>query len=678
MHPEIREMRPGACPKCGMALERATVSLEDGTAAEAADMKRRFWIGAVLTVPVLFLNMRPDGGVISAVLCAPVVFWAGWPFLQRGWDSIRHRSPNMFTLISLGTLAAYFYSLAAILFPGGFPSVLSAGHGHIPLYFEAAAMVTVLVLLGQVLELGARKKTGDALRSLLKLAPTTAFRRAAEGTFQEIPLQDVRVGDVLQVRPGDHVPVDGKVREGKTFVDESMVTGEPVPVSKGPGDGVTAGTVNGSGSFELTAERVGDATLLARIVQSVAGAQRSQAPSQKLADRVSYYFVPAVVGTAIVTFFIWMSFGPEPRLAFAVVSAVSVLIIACPCALGLATPMAVMVAMGRAASAGVLFRNAEALERLASIDVLVVDKTGTLTEGYPRVTAVKPAKGFSEAEVLRWAGALASKSEHPLSSAISQYAGGGAAALEAFESIPGEGVRALFEGRKLALGRDTFVSQTRPDTESIFGVEAGASTHVFLGVEGALAARLSLTDAIKTGTRVALDEMRAQGVQVCMLTGDRLATAKAVASELGIETFVAGILPEEKLSYVRRLQKQGHRVAMAGDGINDAPALSQAEVGIAMGTGSGIALESASVTLIQGDLKGIGRARKVSRAAVRNMKQNLWLAFLYNGLGVPIAAGVLYPFTGILLNPMFAGAAMSLSSVSVIANALRLRRLRVV
>jgi P-type Cu+ transporter len=689
MHPEVVSSSPGSCPKCGMALEPKTFSAEEEPDTEAADMTRRFWVAAVLSFPVFFLGMphlvpglevfaQSDAGRwLAAALATPVVLWCGWPFLERGAQSVRHRSPNMFTLIALGTLSAYLFSLAALVVPGAFPQTLRSAHGQVPLYFEAAALITALVLLGQVLELRARKKTGDALRSLLKLAPSTVLKIAADGSAKEVALAEIHQGDVLRVRPGDRVPVDGKIAQGQSFLDESLVTGEPIPVEKGPGDPVTGGTVNGSGSFDMVAERVGEETLLSRIVQSVAEAQRTKAPSQKLADKISAYFVPAVVLVAAAAFFIWWLAGPEPRLSHALVSAVAVLIVACPCALGLATPMAIMVGMGRAAGLGVLFKNAESLERLASVDTLVVDKTGTLTEGKPKVTSLRPAPGFSESDCLAWAFGLSQKSEHPLSAAIHEFAeakGARAPAITDFQSVPGQGVRAKEGGRELALGRDSFVSRTRPDPDAPFGPELGEATRVFLGVDGELAAVLELSDTIKPSSREALDTLRAQGVRVFMLTGDRLAAAKAVAGTLGISDYKAGVLPEDKIGFVRRLQKEGAKVAMAGDGINDAPALSQAEVGIAMGTGAGVAMESAAVTLVKGDLMGIVRARQVSRATVRNIRQNLFFAFLYNALGVPVAAGVLYPFTGMLLSPMLAGAAMSLSSVSVIGNALRLKR----
>ena len=694
MHPEVRQVGPGSCPKCGMALEPlAPISEEEEPSAELADMTRRFWTGLALTAPILGLEMGgmvlPDvvGRLsvtarlwIQLVLAAPVVLWGGWPFFVRGWQSLVTRSLNMFTLIALGTGAAFGYSVFAVLFPDALPHGMRHG-GAPPVYFEAAAVITTLVLLGQVLELRARSATSGAIRALLGLQPKTARRLRANGVEEDVPLADVQIGDRLRVRPGERVPVDGVVLEGRSAVDESMLTGEPIPVEKGPEARVTAGTVNGTGSFVMHAERVGADTLLAQIVRMVAEAQRSRAPIQRLADQVSAWFVPAVVGVALLTALAWGLFGPEPRLAHALVNAVAVLIIACPCALGLATPMSIMVATGRGAQAGVLIKNAEALETLEKVDTLVVDKTGTLTEGKPRLVSVVAADGVTEREVLAFAAGLERGSEHPLAAAILAGAadrGAPPAEVAEFRSLTGRGVVGVVDGRRVALGNARLLEELglRPGP---LGARAEAlrdegQTVMFLVAGETVAGILGVADPIKPSTPEAIRALRAEGLRVVMLTGDSKVTAKAVARTLGLDDVIAEVLPEQKVEVVRRLQQEGHVVAMAGDGVNDAPALVQADVGIAMGTGTDVAIESADVTLVKGDLRGIVRARRLSRATMRNIRQNLVWAFLYNALGVPVAAGVLYPWFGLLLSPIIASAAMSLSSVSVIANALRLRR----
>ncbi|MEE8270351.1 MAG: heavy metal translocating P-type ATPase [Alphaproteobacteria bacterium] len=697
MHPEIVQEGPGSCPICGMALEPQGIPADDGPNPELIDMSRRFWIGALFTVPVLALEMIEHvpglslrGAIpatatnwIQLVLATPVVLWGGLPFFQRGWASLVSRHLNMFTLIALGTGTAYTYSLVATIMPGIFAAAFRGAAGEVAVYFESAAVITVLVLLGQVLELRARERTGGAIRALLGLAPTTARRVRDDGTDEEVALDAVRAGDRLRIRPGEKVPVDGTVVEGRSAVDESMLTGEPLPVEKAVGDAVTGGTLNGTGGFVMRAERVGDETMLARIVQMVAEAQRSRAPIQGLADRVSGYFVPAVVAVAVVAFVVWALVGPPPALAFALVAAVSVLIIACPCALGLATPMSIMVGVGRGANAGVLIKNAEALERFATIDTLIVDKTGTLTEGKPRVTALVPAAGVDEAALLRLAGSLERSSEHPLAAAIVAAATERAIALTSaddFVSESGKGVRGTIDGRAVALGNARLLDA--------LGVEAGAfaataeahrrdgETVMFVVVDGTVAGLIGVADPVKETTPAALRALRADGVRIVMVTGDNRTTADAVARALAIDEVEAEVLPDRKAAAVRELQAAGARVAMAGDGINDAPALAQADVGIAMGTGADVAVESAGLTLVKGDLTGIVRARRLSQATMRNIRQNLFLAFVYNSLGVPIAAGILFPLTGLLLSPMVAAAAMSLSSVSVIGNALRLRGVR--
>ena len=694
MHPEIRRGEPGSCPICGMALEPVQPAAQAESNPELRDMTRRFWGGAALAVPLLFLDMGADiralnlhhyvSPLVSAwiqfALGTPVVLWAGWPLLQRGWDSVRRRSLNMFSLIALGVGAAYLYSLVALFAPGLFPRGLRGEDGLIPVYFEAAAVITVLVLLGQVLELRAREATGGAIRALLNLAPKFARRIQDGGTDEEIPLDAVHVGDRLRVRPGDAVPVDGVVLEGSSAVDESMVTGESIPVAKVAGAKVIGGTINATGALITRAERVGSDTMLARIVQMVAEAQRSRAPIQRLADLASSWFVPAVIVIALAAFLVWMLLGPSPQLAYALVAAVSVLIIACPCALGLATPMSVMVGVGKGASAGVLIKNAEALERLEKIDTLVVDKTGTLTEGKPRVVAVVPGEGYDEAAVLTYAASLERSSEHPLAAAVAASANESGLALQSvtdFRSETGQGVIGTVNGHAVAVGNAVLL-----DSLGIphAGLEAPAerlrsdgATVMFVAIDGRPAGVVAVADPVKPSTPGALEALRHEGIQIVMVTGDHRATAEAVARQLGIDDIEAQILPDHKNAIVQRLRGEGRAVAMAGDGVNDAPALAAAEVGIAMGTGTDVAMQSAGVTLVKGDLTGIVRARVLSRATMRNIRQNLFLAFVYNVVGIPIAAGALYPVFGLLLSPMIAAAAMSLSSVSVIGNALRLR-----
>jgi Cu+-exporting ATPase len=700
MHPEVVQDQPGECPKCGMALETMTVSAEDEN-PELVDMTRRFWVGAALTVPVLVLAMGgllPELGPLlervvprqfsphwlELAFATPVVLWAGWPFFQRGWKSVATWNLNMFTLIAIGVGAAFAYSAVATLAPGIFPVVFRGPSGDIGVYYEVAAVIVVLVLLGQVLELRARERTGGALRALLDLAPQTARRITPDGDEGEVPLDQVQHGDRLRVRPGDKVPVDGEVAEGHSAVDESMVTGEAIPVEKSAGDKVIGGTVNATGSFVMQAERVGSETMLAQIVQMVAEAQRSRAPIQRLADVVAGYFVPAVVGVAVLAFIAWAIFGPPPAMAHALVAAVAVLIIACPCALGLATPMSIQVGVGRGAQAGVLIKNAEALERFEKVDTLVVDKTGTLTEGKPRVVAIETSDGIGEDEILRLAASLERSSEHPLAAAIVEAAKDRELKLssaEDFEAPTGKGVVGTVEGRRLALGNARLLEDLSLDAGR-FGKKADelrrdGQTVMFVAVDGAVAGLIGVADPIKETTAKAIQELRADGVRIVMLTGDNRTTAEAVARKLGIDEIEAEVLPQEKGEIVRKHRAEGRVVAMAGDGVNDAPALAEADVGIAMGTGTDVAIQSAGVTLIKGDLSGIVRARHLSRSVMRNIRQNLFLAFVYNSLGVPIAAGVLYPVFGLLLSPIIAAAAMSLSSLSVVGNALRLRATRI-
>jgi Cu+-exporting ATPase len=697
MHPEIVLDAPGNCPICGMALEPRTVSLEDEENPELIDMWRRFLVSAVLTLPVFALGMsdlipgqpvqqRISGGALAwlqLLLATPVVLWGGWPFFVRGWQSLVNRSLNMFTLIALGVAVSYIFSVIATFFPDIFPHSFRGHGGTVPVYFEAAAVITTLVLLGQVLELKARGRTGAAIKALLGLAPNTA-RRLQDGREDDVPLEDVVVGDILRVRPGEKIPVDGIVTEGSSAVDESMISGEPMPVWKRSEDRVIGGTVNGTGALVMRAERVGSETLLAQIVQMVAEAQRSRAPIQKLADTVAAYFVPTVILVAIVTFIAWAMVGPEPRMAYAIINAVAVLIIACPCALGLATPMSIMVATGKGAHVGVLFKDAQAIEVLREVDTLVVDKTGTLTEGKPKLVTILPGAGANEVELLRVAGSLERNSEHPLAAAIvkATYERGlDFKDTEKFESVTGKGVTARIDGRLVALGNEGMLEDlkvdVRPFTQRAEQLRNEGQTVMYVGVDEELAGLLGVADPIKESTPEAIRQLHELGLRIVMVTGDNSTTAKAVAGRLGIDDVVAEVLPSRKAEIIKRFQSEGRRVAMAGDGINDAPALAQADVGIAMGTGTDVAMESASVTLVRGDLRGIVRAIRLSRLTMKNIKQNLFFAFVYNVLGVPIAAGVLYPFFGVLLSPMIAAAAMSFSSVSVIANALRLNRGRI-
>ena len=696
MHPEIRQKGPGSCPICGMALEPEELSLEESENPELVDFTRRLKVSAALTLPLFLLAMADmipgqpiqhamPGWLLSGiqfVLATPVVLWGGRPFFERGWASIKPRNLNMFTLIAIGTGVAYFYSVFATFFPGLFLETFKSHGGLVALYYEAAAVITTLVLLGQVLELKARSQTGDAIRALLGLAPKTARRISGDGTEEDVPLEQVHVGDRLRLRPGEKIPVDGTVIEGRSHIDESMITGEPMPVQKESGGMVRAGTLNTTGTFVMAAERVGRDTLLSQIVKMVSEAQRSRAPIQSLVDKVSAYFVPTVILVAILTAFGWGFFGVEPRLAYALVNAVAVLIIACPCALGLATPMSIMVGTGKGAQAGVLVKNAEALERLEKIDTLVVDKTGTLTEGKPKVTAILSTDGFNEESVLTMASALESGSEHPLAQAIISSARerGLAQNLKAsdFQSVSGQGAQATIEGKSVAIGNDKFMTLQRIELgdfqERANNMRAEGQTVVFMSVGGRLAGLIGISDPIKTSTFAALEALRAKGIRIVMLTGDHLTTAQKVAKTLGITEVEANVLPEQKQEVVKRLQAQGRNVAMAGDGVNDAPALAQADVGIAMGSGTDVAIHSAGLTLLNGDLTALVRARNLSEKTMRNIRQNLFFAFGYNALGVPIAAGVLYPFFGILLSPMIASLAMSLSSVSVIGNALRLKK----
>lgn len=695
MHPEVRQVGPGSCPICGMALEPVAISVESGPNPELADMTKRFWIGLALALPVVALEM---GGhlfdlhhIVSAqlstwlqfALATPVVLWAGWPFFVRGWQSLRTLKLNMFTLIAMGTGVAWVYSVVATVAPSVFPDAFRTAEGTVAVYFEAAAVITVLVLLGQVLELRAREHTSGAIKALLKLAPKVARRISSDGAEEEIDLDHVQIQDRLRVRPGDKIPVDGKVVEGRSAVDESMVTGESMPVTKEIGSSVIGGTINQSGSLVITAEKVGSETMLARIVQMVADAQRSRAPIQRMADQVSAWFVPLVIFVAAAAFTAWMLFGPEPRFTYGLVAAVAVLIIACPCALGLATPMSIMVGVGRGAQHGVLIKNAEALERMEKVDTLVVDKTGTLTEGKPSVTAVIAAPGQVEDDLLRLAAGVERASEHPLALAIvtaAQKRKISIPAVSEFDSPTGKGAVGVVEGRRIVIGQDAFLTSLGIDVSGLLGradeLRAEGATAVYVGVDGQAAGILAIADPIKETTAAALDALKKEGIHVVMLTGDHRTTAEAVARRLGISEVEAQVLPDQKSSVVQRLKAQGRTVAMAGDGVNDAPALAAADVGIAMGTGTDVAMESAGVTLVKGDLTGIVRARRLSQATMRNIRQNLFFAFVYNAAGVPIAAGVLYPMFGLLLSPIIAAAAMALSSVSVIANSLRLRMVK--
>lgn len=693
MHPEVVRDEPGDCPICGMALEPRTVAVEEEN-VELKWMARRFWVSTVFTLPVVLLAMseylpllflqRIGASRLSSwlelILATPVVLWGGWPFFVRAGRSVVNRSLNMFTLIGLGVGVAYLYSVVAVLFPAIFPPSFRDESGQVGVYFEAAAVIVTLVLLGQVLELKARSRTGQAIKALLGLAPKTARRVNPDGSERDLPLEQVQPGDLLRVRPGEKIPVDGIVVEGTSSVDESMVTGEPIPVEKQAGNPVIGGTVNGNGSLIMKAERVGAETLLSQIVQMVAEAQRSRAPIQKLADKVASYFVPAVVLIAALTFVLWALWGPSPAMAYALINAVSVLIIACPCALGLATPMSIMVATGKGATSGVLFKNAEAIELMRKVDTLVVDKTGTLTEGKPRVVAIITNEGVQEEELLRLAGSLERGSEHPLAAAIvsgAQQRGIRLSPATGFSSLTGKGVLGTVEGKKVALGNRALLEELQVNSSKLVEqaepLRREGQTVMFVVVEGQVAGLVGVADPIKESTPEAIRQLHEEGISIVMVTGDNETTARAVAEKLGIDEVIAEVLPEQKVEIVKKLQSQGKIVAMAGDGINDAPALAQAHVGIAMGTGTDVAMESAAVTLVKGDLRGIVRARRLSRATMRNIKENLFFAFIYNSFGVPVAAGVLFPFFGILLSPMIAAAAMSFSSVSVIANSLRLR-----
>ncbi|RKF22780.1 copper-translocating P-type ATPase [Altericroceibacterium spongiae] len=699
MHPEVRQTRPGSCPICGMGLELESAAMADeGPNPELVDFTRRFWIGAVLTVPLLVFTMGPYvglGGVreifgerttlwIEFFLGTPVVLYSGWPFLVRGWNSFRTMNLNMFSLIAMGVMSAWLFSVVAVLAPGIFPDGFRDPEGHVGVYFEAAAVIVTLVLLGQVMELRAREGTGKAIRALLDLAAKTARRIGADGSEEEVALEDVQVGDRLRVRPGDKVPVDGVVVDGRSSVDESMISGEPVPVEKVAGDPVTGATINGTGSLVMEATRVGSETMLSQIVEMVSNAQRSRAPIQKYADKVAGFFVPVVIGIAVLAFIAWAVWGPAPALSYALIAAVAVLIIACPCALGLATPMSIMTATGRGAQAGVLIKNAEALERFEKIDTLMIDKTGTLTEGKPRLVAVMPESGHDESEVLRLAATLERGSEHPLAEAIVRGAEKRGVAMDEasdFEAITGKGVKGTVDGKAVALGNIALVRD--------FGLEGSGlaekanarrdegETVMFVILDGAIAGLVSVTDPVKETTPDAIKALHDLGFRIIMATGDNERTAKAVAARLGIDEIRADVLPEDKARIIRELQEEGKKVAMAGDGVNDAPALAQADVGIAMGTGADVAIESAGITLVKGNLDGIVRARRLAHATMSNIRQNLFFALIYNSAGVPVAAGVLFPFFGILISPMFAAFAMSASSISVVLNSLRLRAAKV-
>ncbi|MBP1860286.1 copper-transporting P-type ATPase [Rhizobium herbae] len=696
MHPQVRQIGPGNCPICGMALEPEVITAETGPSPELLDMRRRFWIGLVLTVPVLALEMgghltnlhmllgAQTSNWLQLVFATPVVLWAGAPFFERAWRSIVTRHLNMFTLIAMGTGVAWVYSVVATVAPGLFPATFQSGGGSVAVYFEAAAVITVLVLLGQVLELQAREQTGGAIRALLDLAPKTARRIRSDGTDEDIALEAVAVGDRLRVRPGEKVPVDGTLVEGRSSIDESMITGESMPITKEVGGNLIGGTMNQTGGFVMEAGKVGRDTMLSRIVRMVADAQRSRAPIQRLADEVSGWFVPVVIAIAVIAFATWMAFGPEPRFAHGLVAAVAVLIIACPCALGLATPMSIMVGVGRGAQLGVLIKNAEALERFEKIDTLVVDKTGTLTEGKPKVTSIATTDGVTESELLRVAATLERASEHPLAAAIVDAANERGVALstaEDFDSPVGKGVTGTVEGCKVIIGSHRIMAEENVDVSSLTDqaevLRGDGATVIFTAIDGHVAGLFAISDPIKATTPAAVQALLKESVRVVMLTGDNQTTANAVARKLGITEVEAEILPEHKSEIVARLRKEGRIVAMAGDGVNDAPALAAADVGIAMGTGTDVAIESAGVTLLKGDLQGIVRARQLSHATMKNIRQNLFFAFIYNAAGVPVAAGVLYPAFGLLLSPIIAAAAMALSSVSVIGNALRLRGVRI-
>lgn len=696
MHPEIRQVKPGNCPKCGMALEPETMTLDSHAHdSELEDMTLRFWIATALSVPLLVLNMgahfnsqlhgllmHPYMGIVQLLLATPVVIWCGWPFFERFWQSLQHKSPNMFTLIGLGVGVAYIWSLIVAVVPQLIAVLFPTG--EMPqLYFEPAAVITALVLLGQVMELKARAQTGSAIRALLSLAPDTARKVNPDGNEHDVPLADVALGDTLRVRPGEKVPVDGEVLDGSSSIDQSMITGEPIPVEKHVGDKVTGATINGSGSFLMRAEKIGSDTLLSKIIDMVSKAQRSRAPIQRLADKVSGYFVPAVILIAIATAIIWGYYGPEPKIGFAILNAVAVLIIACPCALGLATPMAIMAGTGRGAKAGVLIKNAEALEAFEKIDTLVVDKTGTLTEGKPKLISVIAAEGFDDKTLLAFAASLERGSEHPMAAAIVEGAQARGVALitaSDFKALIGKGVTGKANGKQVALGNLALLESLDIPTAGIKGqadaYRAQGQTVMFVAIDGKAAGLITVADPIKETAIEAIKQLKADGLRIVMLTGDNKVTAQAVAKKVGIEEIEADVLPAQKSEAIKKLQAQGRKVAMAGDGINDAPALAQAEVGIAMGTGADVAMESAGITLLHGDLMGIVRARHLSRATMRNIRQNLFFAFIYNALGVPVAAGILYPFSGILLSPIIASGAMALSSVSVIMNSLKLRSLR--
>ena len=696
MHPEVIRDEPGSCPICGMALEPVMPSLDDGPNPELVDFTRRFWVSAICSIPLLIVTMGPMLGLpirewigeqrtvwLEFILATPVVLWAALPFFKRGVDSFKNRSPNMWTLIMIGVGAAYLYSVVAILFPDMFPHSFRGHGGSVPVYFEAAAVIVTLVFLGQVLELRARERTGSAIRALLDLAPKTARRIAADGSEADVPLDEVQAGDKLRIRPGDSVPVDGIVVEGRSSVDEAMITGESVPVEKTEGDKVIGGTVNKNGSLVMQAEKIGAETMLSQIVDMVAKAQRSRAPIQGLADRISFYFVPMVIVVALLSFIGWALWGPEPSMIYAIVAAVSVLIIACPCALGLATPMSIMTATGRGAQAGVLIKDAEALERMAKVDTLIVDKTGTLTEGRPKLTDVVAVSGIDDNTLLQLAASLEKGSEHPLAEAI--VAGAEAKGLKTdnvdeFEAITGKGVAGTVKGRAVALGNPAMMQDMGLDIATIQAqadtLRADGKTAMFVAVDNKLAGLVAVADPIKETAAEAIRTLHARGLKIIMATGDNERTARAVAAKLGLDDVRADVLPEDKKALVDELHKQGKKVAMAGDGVNDAPALAAADVGIAMGTGADVAVESAGITLLKGDLTGIARAHHLAEATIRNIKENLFFAFVYNALGIPVAAGLLYPFTGTLLSPMIAAAAMSLSSVSVIANSLRLRALK--